>query len=105
MKMDMPASRKLVIEEKAKVYADAHGLENANDLGKIFELALVEATEGETLIGAITTVLQHMRTIKDWVASPLSADEVLIKVTAIVDEVIMDMDHTLSLQQQEEAVV
>lgn len=105
IKLGMPTSRKAVIEEKAKEYAEAHGLEDANDLGKIFELALVEATEGDTLLGVITGTLQHMKAIKDLIASPLSADEVLIKVNHIVDEVIMDADHALSLQQQPEEVL
>lgn len=104
MKMDMPASRKLVIEEKAKEYAETRGLENADDLGKIVELALVEATDGESLLAIITGTLQQMRDIKVVTASNLSADEALIKINAIVDEVIMDIDHALSLQQ-EEAVV
>lgn len=102
MKLDMPASRKTVIEEKTKVFAESHGLE-PNDVGKIFEVMCIETTDGSTLIGSITTALQHMRSIKDLVASSLSADEVLTKVTAIVDEVIMDFDHALTQQQQDKA--
>jgi hypothetical protein len=103
MKVSMPASRQLVIEEKAKEFAESHGIE-PGDVGKAIEMALVEATEGETLIGAIGTAVQHMKSIKDLIRSNLSADEVLVQVNAIVDEVIMDFDHALS-QKQEEALV
>lgn len=99
MKVGMSVGQKAVIEENVRVFAEAQGLD-AGDVGKVFEVMSIEVTQGDSLVGIITGIIQQMRDIKAVIASNLSADEALIKINAIVDEVIMDVDHKLAKQEQ-----
>lgn len=98
MKLSMPASRQAVIVEKAKEFAIAHGLE-PGDIGKAIEVSLIEATEGTTLVSAITNAMAQIRAAKEVIRSPLSADEALGKVGEILDEVVLGFDAALNQQQ------
>jgi hypothetical protein len=100
MKLSMPTSRKRVIEEKVKEFAETHGLDPA-DTGKALEVMCVEATEGATLIGAVTTALQRVKGAKATIHSGISADEALVKVEAELDGMILDFQAALA--QKEEA--
>lgn len=100
MKIDMPASRKTVIEDKAKVFAEAHGMD-AGDIGAVIEVVLIESTEGDTLVGVITTTLQMVKEAKELSRSSLSADEVLVKVNTILDDMVMYIDNALTKRPTE----
>jgi hypothetical protein len=94
MSIDMPASRKAVIEEKVKEFAEAHGIESG-DVGKVIEVSLVENTERVTLVGAIANAGQHIKRALEVVHSGLSADEALEKVTAILGEMALEFEAAL----------
>ena len=96
MKIDMPASQKKVIEEKAKDFAEAHGIE-PSDTGKVLEVALAEVTSGETLIGAITNACARMKQIKDLAESGLSSDEIIERVLRLNEESILEFARVLNI--------
>ena len=94
MKLDMPASRKAVIEEKVKEFAESHGVD-AGDTGHIFELMCVETTDGVTLVGAITNALQQIKAAKEILRGELSAEEALLKVEGMLDEIVLGFSAAL----------
>jgi hypothetical protein len=102
-KIDMPASRKTVIEEKVKEYAQAHGIEGG-DIGKVIEVMCVETTGGVTLIGSITNALQRIKNVKEVTKSGLSADEALVKVEEELDQMVLDFQAALTQASQREDV-
>lgn len=102
MKLDMPASRKAVIEEKVKEFAASHGIESG-DVGKVFEIMAVESTGGATFTGAIANATQHVKNAKEAIHSGLSADEALVKVEAELDAMILEFEAAL-VQKTEEAI-
>lgn len=104
LKLDMPASRKTVIEEKAKVFAEQHGLE-VGDVGRVVEMALIEATEGMTLINSITNAVQRIKKAKEVIhGNGLSADEVITQVETELDGMALDFEAAL-LNRENEAEV
>lgn len=102
LKLSVPASRKTVIEEKAKLYAEQHGIE-PGDPGKAIEMALVESTDGMTLINAITNAIQRVKTCNEIIFGEYSAGEALAKVKEELDAMVMDFDAAL-LNKENEAV-
>jgi hypothetical protein len=102
MKLGMPASRKVVIEEKAKVFAEARGIE-PHDLGKVFEVMCIETADVGTQFGlVITQGLKRIAAARELIRSNLSADEVLIKINEILDEMEMDFQHVLEQNEDED---
>lgn len=102
MTIDMPASRKTVIEARAKEFAEAHGMET-EDVGKVIESAMVEATGGNTMTGAILHAVGRARKIKELCESGLSADEVLAQVMILNEENILEFASVLDVKADEEA--
>lgn len=94
MKIDMPASQKTVIEAKVKDFAEAHGMD-ASNVGAVLEAVIIEATEGETLTGAIAGAVQKLKEIKELCESGLSSDEILAKVILINEEIILSFATAL----------
>ena len=99
MKLTMPASRRTVIEAGAKKFAERHGMDTA-DVSKAIEVMVVEQSEGETLIGAITTAVAKIKEAKEFAHSGLSADEALGVLDRVMDEVILDFAHALEQASQ-----
>jgi hypothetical protein len=100
MTVDMPASRKMVIEEKVKEFAEAHDMEPA-DTGKVLEAMVVEATGGETMLNAVLHVVQRAKRIKELCESGLSADEVLAQVVVLNEENILECASVLEVKTAE----
>lgn len=101
LKLDMPASRKQVIEEKAKDFAEAHGMDTG-DVGKVIEVALVEATGGDTMVGAILHVVQRAKRFKELAESGLSSDEVLAEAIKLNEENILELAAVLEVKTEGE---
>jgi hypothetical protein len=97
--VSVPASRKTVIVQKAKLYAEQHGIEP--DTGKAIEMALIEATDGMTLINAITNALKRVKTCKDIIFGEYSAAEALTKVDEELDAMVLDFDAALLNKENE----
>lgn len=102
MKISMPASSQQVIEEKVKVYAEAHGLDGG-DIGNVLVAMCVETTEGDTLSGAFADVVQLIKKAKEIIRGGLSADEALGKVDNLMDEMVERMDAAAKLAIKEPA--
>lgn len=105
LKMDMPASRKKVIEEKLAVYAEKVGL-NPKDPGKALEVMIVEQESGPGLIAAITNAIQRIKIIREMAHSALSAEEILERTNQQLDEMVLEFQAALTgvqnLDQEEE---
>lgn len=101
MSIDMPASRKIVIEAKAKEFAESHGMESA-DTGKVIEAMAVEATGGNTMTGAILKVVARAKKIKELCESGLSSDEVLAQVIVLNEETILECASVLEVKTEED---
>lgn len=99
MSIDMPASRKTVIEAKAKDFAEAHNMD-ATDTGKVIEAMAVEATGGNTMTGAILNVVSRAKKIKELCESGLSSDEVLAQVIILNEETILECATALGVKQE-----
>jgi hypothetical protein len=100
MKLTMPVSRAVVIEDKIKEFAEAHDMEPA-DQGKVIEAMAVEATGGKTLLDAILHVTQRCKQIKELTESGLSSDEVLEKVIVLNNETILELAAVLEAKSDE----
>lgn len=95
IKIDMPVSRKTVIEEKVKEYAQVHGL-SSGDTGKVLEAMCIETTGGATLSGAIANAIQRVKKSKDYIYhSNMSAVEALSKVEEELDAMVLDFQAAL----------
>lgn len=101
LKVEMPASRKTVIEAKVKDFAEAHNMD-ASDVGNVIEKAMVEATGGNTMTGAILHVVERGRKIKELCESGLSADEVLAQVIVLNEENIIECAAVLVVKAEDE---
>lgn len=99
MKLVMPASRKAVIEGGIRQFAEAHGL-SADDPGKVVELMAVETTGSQTLLGSITTTLQRIAGLREFMKSGVSADEVLGRVEKELDDMVLDFQSALEQAAQ-----
>jgi hypothetical protein len=89
IKVTVPSSRKEVIQDKIKEFAEEHGI-SADDPGKAIELALVEATGGPTLTSTITTMVQVVKDLKKYLKNTDdSADEQLAKVNEELNRIIL----------------
>lgn len=102
MKVDMPVSRKAVIEEKVAEFAATHGLQK-DDVGKVFEVMCIETTSGKTLSGAIANAIQRIKRAKDHMYhSNLSAVDALAKVEEELDGMALDFHEALAQQAPKE---
>lgn len=101
MTVDMPASRKVVIEEKVKEFAEAHDMP-PEDTGRVIEAMAVEATGGKTMLDAILHSIQRAKRIKELLESGLSSDEVLMQVIPLNEENILELAGVLSSKSSEE---
>jgi acetolactate synthase small subunit len=101
LKVDMPASRKVVIEAKVKEFAEAHDME-PSDTGKVIEAMAVEATGGKTMLDAILHAVQRGQKIKELCESGLSSDEVLAQVIVLNEEMILEMGELLEVKGKSE---
>lgn len=101
MKVSMPASRKALIESKAAIYAENHGIDKT-DIGKAIEMSLVETTDGGTLTQAIGNTLQRFREVKDVIFSNLSAEEMVTKIDTLADEAILELEDILKHKKEQE---
>ena len=101
MRLDMPASRKTVIEEKARDFAESHGID-VSDTAKAIEIALVEATDGPTMVGAIVNAVERLRRVKELCESGLSSDEVLAQVLELNEASIIELANVLRIKGKEE---
>ena len=102
MKMSMPASRRTVIEEGAKKFAEKHGMDTG-DVSRAIEVMVVEQTEGSTLIGAITGAVQRIKAAKEQAHSGISVDEALAFMEKTMDEMVLDFAAALEGAKREEA--
>jgi len=100
--IDVPASRKTVIEAKIQEFAEAHDME-PSDHGAVIEHALVEATGGRTMLDAILHAVQRAKKIKELAESGLSSDEVLSQVLIWNEESIMEFSAILEVKGEDEA--
>jgi hypothetical protein len=101
MTVDMPASRKTVIEEKVKEFAEAHDMP-PEDTGRVIEAMAVEATGGKTMLDAILHSMQRAKKIKELSESGLSSDEVLAQVILLNEDNILELAEILSTKSAEE---
>lgn len=101
MTVDMPASRKTVIEEKVKEFAEAHDMEPA-DTGRVIEAMAMEATGGKTMLDTILHAMQRAKKIKELSESGLSSDEVLAQVIPLNEDSILEFAEVLSSKGSEE---
>jgi hypothetical protein len=102
MTIDVPASRKVVIEAKVKEFAEAHDME-PSDTGKVIEAMAVEATGGKTMLDAILHAIQRAKQIKELAESGLSSDEVLSQVLIWNEESILEFSAVLEVKGEDEA--
>ena len=104
MRMQMPASRQKVIEEKAKEFAEKHGLDPA-DTSKAIECALVNQSQstGTTLIGAITGAVQAIKAAKEQVHSGISVEEGLALLEKTMDDMVLEFAAALEGAKSEAA--
>jgi hypothetical protein len=100
--IDMPVSRKTVIEEKAREFAQAHDMDPA-DVGKAIEIAMVEATGGSTMVGAIVNAVQRLKKVKELCESGLSSDEILGQVLELNEASILEFAAVLEQKVEDEA--
>jgi hypothetical protein len=99
MTIDVPASRKVVIEAKVKEFAEAHDME-ASDTGKVIEAMAVEATGGKTMLDAILHTVQRAKQVKELAESGLSSDEVLSQVLIWNEETILECAAVLEVKTE-----
>ena len=104
VKMTMPVSRKKVIEEGAKKFAEKHGLDPA-DTSKALELMVVEQgqSDGVTLIGSITAAVQHIKAAKEKVHSGISVEEGLALLEKTMDDMVLEFAAALEGAKSEAA--
>jgi hypothetical protein len=95
LKMPLPVSRKKVIEEGAKEYAKAVGIEEG-DIGKALELMVVEKTGQVGLVQAITNAAARVREAMALKESGLSADEALEKVYGLLGDMALEFQAALN---------
>jgi hypothetical protein len=103
MKMSMPESRRTVIEDGAKKFAEKHGMDTS-DVSRVIEVMVVEQSEGKTLIGAIIGAIQSLKRAKDVADSGLSVEEALEKVLEINDAIILEFSEVLSQAEQKNSI-
>lgn len=94
MKMAVPASQKKVIEKRVEAFAEKHGMD-PKDTGSVIEAALVESTEGDTLLAVLLRVVGRAKQIKELLESGLSSDEILAKVIVINEETVLDVHNAI----------
>lgn len=92
--IDLPASQKKIIDEKVQVFAEAHGMDGSN-VGAVLEAVIVEATEGDTLTGAIVNAVQRLKRVKELCESGLSSDEILSQVIELNEASIVEFSNIL----------
>ena len=90
LKIDMPLSRKTVVEEGLKEYGEKIGVA-PDDPGKALEVLVAEKKGETSLIESITNAIQYIRQAKEIKNSGLSADEALEKVYGILDEMVIGL--------------
>lgn len=89
LKMPMPISRKKVVEEGLKEYAEKVGVVNG-DIGKAMELMVVEQRDQVSLVQVITNATQRIKAAWEWKKSNLSAEETVEKLYAMLDEILLE---------------
>ena len=98
-KTTMPESQMRAVEEGVKKYAVAVGLDPTNT-GKVLETAMVELNHGSGLIEVMTTAAQKVKAAKATIHSGLSMEEVVEKVEAVLDELVIDFAAALEQASQ-----
>jgi len=95
----MPESQMKSVDAGIKQYAVSVGLDPANT-GKVLETALVELNGGQTLIGSITAAVQKVKAAKAVIHSGASLEEVVEKLEATLDELVLDFSGALEQASQ-----
>ena len=98
LKVSVPKSRKKVIEDGVKAYAEKVGM-SAGDPGKVLEVLLVEQQGAPSLIAAITNSIQRIKVIKELQQSNVSAEEALEKINVHLDDMVLEFQAALDSVQ------
>lgn len=100
LKLDMPLSRKTIVQEGLQEYAKKTGIENG-DIGRALENLIVEKKNETSLVGSITNAVQRIREIKQLRNGYLSAEECLDRSFVILDEMVLEFAEALKVTNAE----